>query len=183
MSTSSDRPGPGPTLVLGVGNPLMGDDGLGPAALARLLQEWSLPPEISWRDGGTGGLEILPEIEQAERVLVIDAIDVGAAPGADVVLERHELPRCCGLRISPHEVGLRDLLALAELRGRLPSQAAALGLQPGRIALPPGLSDEVEGRLPDLVRRVAERLAAWGHALSPVSGRAERLRAKARQAK
>lgn len=167
MSTSRDELRAGRTLVLGVGNVLMGDDGLGPAVLARLLQEWRLPPEVSCLDGGTGGLALLPEIEDAERVLLIDAIDVGAAPGSDVVLERGELPRYFGLRISPHEVGLMDLLALAELRGSLPRQVAALGVQPDRVAPSPGLSDAVAGRLPDLVRRVVERLAEWGHEVRP----------------
>jgi hydrogenase maturation protease len=167
MSTSRDEARAGRTLVLGVGNVLMGDDGLGPAALARLLQEWRLPPEVSCLDGATGGLALLPEIEDAERVLLIDAIDVGAAPGSDVVLERGEFPRYCGLRVSPHEVGLMDLLALAELRGSLPRQVAALGVQPGRVVPSPWLSDAVAGRLPDLVRRVVERLAEWGHEVRP----------------
>lgn len=167
MSTRSDAPGPGCTLVLGVGNSLMGDDGLGPAALARLLRDWSLPPGISCLDGGTAGLALLPEIEDAGRVLVIDAIDIGAQPGADVALDRSVLPKYCGLRISPHEVGLRDLLALAQLRGRLPGQTVVLGLQPAAIALSAGLSEAVAGRLPHLVRRVAELLAEWGHEVRP----------------
>lgn len=167
MSISAEGAGPGRTLVLGVGNPLMGDDGLGPAAVARLRQDWTLPPEILCLDGGTAGLALLPEIEDAGRVLVIDAIDVGMPAGTDVALERSELPRHCGLRISPHEVGLIDLLSLAQLRGRLPREAVALGLQPGVIAMSAGLSDAVAGRVPELVRRVAERLAAWGHEVRP----------------
>lgn len=167
MSTSRDEARSGRTLVLGVGNVLMGDDGLGPAVLARLLQEWRLPPEVSCLDGATGGLALLPEIEDAERVLLIDAIDVGAAPGSDVVLERGEFPRYCGPRLSPHEVGLTDVLALARLRGTLPRQAAAIGLQPGAISASPGLSEAVAARLPDLVGHVVERLVAWGHELRP----------------
>lgn len=167
MSTSRDEARAGRTLVLGVGNLLMGDDGLGPAALERLLQEWRLPPEVAWLDGGTGGLALLPEIEGAECILLIDAIDVGATPGSEVVLERGELPRSHGLRLSPHQVGLWDLLALAELRGRLPRQAVVLGLQPDAIMASQGLSDAVAARLPTLIGRIVERLGEWGHELRP----------------
>lgn len=169
MSTSRDEVRTSRTLVLGVGNLLMGDDGLGPAALERLLMEWQLPPEVASLDGGTDGLALLPEIEGAECILLIDAIDVGAAPGSEVVLERGELPRHGGLRLSPHQVGLWDLLGLAELRGRLPRQAVALGLQPDAIVASPGLSDAVAARLPTLIGRIVERLGEWGHECRPVS--------------
>ena len=81
MSTSrdalTDR-----TVVIGLGNPLMGDDGLGLAALARLSEDWTVPPEVELVDGGTWGMNLLPLIEDAGRLILIDAINVGAAPGA-----------------------------------------------------------------------------------------------------
>ena len=132
------------TLVLGLGNPLMGDDGLGLTALERLATRWVVPPEVQLLDGGTGGLQLLPPIEDADRLIFLDVIEAGEEPGRLVLLERDELPRFFAHKISPHEIALRDVLALAELRGRLPAHLVAIGLQPARVTMGPGLSPEVE---------------------------------------
>jgi len=145
----------------------MADDGLGLAALAALRAEWELPPEVELVDGGTWGMNLLPVIEDAERVILLDAIDTGAAPGTPVAVERSRLPRYLATKISPHEVDLRDVLALAELRGTLPDQTVALGLQPGRVELSTELSDVVRCRLDDLVRAVVEQLTCWGITCRP----------------
>lgn len=151
------------TLVLGLGNPLMGDDGLGPAVIARLSAEWSFPDDVSLVDGGTAGLRLLPLIEGATRVLFVDAIDANRPVGEPVALAGDDLPRHVALRLSPHDVDLRDVLALAELRGTRPAEMRALGLQPDRIAVGIGLSTEVQDGLPGLVRGVVHQLIAWGH--------------------
>jgi len=98
---------------------------------------------------------------------LIDAITVGAQPGTEVVIPRARLPRYLATKISPHEVDLRDVLALAELRGTLPEQTVAVGLEPARVELASALSDVVQSRLDDLVEAVARELAAWGHRCSP----------------
>ena len=141
----------------------MGDDGLGLAALTRLREEWSVPPEVELVDGGTWGMNLLPIIEGAERVLLIDAINVGAMPGTEVVITRHRLPRYLATKISPHQVDLRDVLAVAELRGTLPEQTTAIGLQPADIELSNDLSDVLSRRLDDLVSVVVRLLGTWGH--------------------
>ena len=151
-----------PTAVIGLGNPLMGDDGFGIAALERLRATWVMPTEVDLIDGGTWGLSLLPVIEDAGRVLLIDAIDVGAAAGTEVALERDELPRYLATRLSPHEIDLRDVLALAELRGRLPAQLVAVGVQPGRVELVEGMTAPVLERLDAVVQRVGSILLSWG---------------------
>ncbi len=155
------------TVVIGLGNPLMGDDGLGLAALERLQDEWELPPEVELVDGGTWGMNLLPVIEDAERVLLIDAIDTGATPGAQITLERAQLPRYLATKISPHQVDLRDVLALADLRGMLPEQTVAVGLQPARVELVNELSDVLRRRLDDLVTAVIGQLEWWDHECRP----------------
>ncbi|HEU5041742.1 MAG TPA: hydrogenase maturation protease, partial [Gemmatimonadales bacterium] len=75
------QPGLARTLVLGLGNPLMGDDGLGLAALERLATRWVVPPEVQLLDGGTGGLQLLPPIEDADRLIFLDVIEAGEEPG------------------------------------------------------------------------------------------------------
>jgi hydrogenase maturation protease len=155
------------TVVIGLGNPLMGDDGLGLAALARLQQEWQLPPEVELVDGGTWGMNLLPVIENAQRVLLIDAIHADLPAGAEVIIPRHRLPRYLATKISPHQVDMADVLALAELRGTLPEETVAIGLQPMNVELCDGLSGPLQSRLDDLVSAVVRQLAAWGHACLP----------------
>ncbi len=151
------------TLVLGLGNPLMGDDGLGLRALARLRQEWAVEG-VELVDGGTWGMNLLPLIEDAGRLLLLDAIDVGAAPGTLVELEHDQIPRLFARKLSPHEIDLREVLALAELRGTLPAETIALGIQPRDVELSTELTPEVAAQVDALLERVIARLSLAGHA-------------------
>ena len=160
MSSESRR-----TVVIGLGNPLMADDGLGLAALERLRAEWRVPPDVELVDGGTWGMSLLPTIEDAGRVLLLDAIRTGDAPGTLHVMERDALPRYLSTKLSPHQVDLRDVLALAELRGTLPADTVAVGLEPARVELSNELSDVLRVRLDDVVEAAVARLVAWGHAV------------------
>lgn len=166
------EPRDGGVLVIGLGNPIMADDGLGLAALERLRQGWSLPESVLLVDGGTWGMNLLPLLEDAERVIFLDAIDAGRPVGALVLLEREELPRFFALKLSPHQIDLREVLAVAELRGTLPSDLVAIGLQPGRLEMFAGLSPEVERRLDDLLTAVVDRLERWGFATRPLESAA-----------
>lgn len=152
----------GATVVIGLGNPLMTDDGIGLAALGRLRDRWEFPPGVCLVDGGTWGMSLLPEVEDAGRLLLLDAIDVGVPPGRVVRLERDELPLFLSQKLSPHQVGLRDVLAVAELRGTLPAETVAMGLQPAVVELSTSLSPEVQAGVERLARRAVEQLAAWG---------------------
>lgn len=163
----SDRPD-ARTLVLGLGNPLMGDDGLGLALLEGLRAGWQCEPAVDLVDGGTWGMNLLPTIEQASRVLLLDAINVGREPGSLVVLQRDELPRLFALKISPHQIDLREVLALAELRGTLPAEITAVGLQPAVIDMRTELSPALVERLPDVIGLVRDILEDWGHRMTPL---------------
>jgi hydrogenase maturation protease len=151
------------TLVIGLGNPLMGDDGLGLVALARLQATYDVPPEVELVDGGTWGMNLLPLIEDADELILIDAIDAGVEPGTAVRLDRTRLPRYLAMKISPHQVDLRDVLGLAELRGTLPANTVALGLQPESLELRNALSERLRGRVDDLVTMVTRELARRWH--------------------
>ena len=150
-------------VVIGLGNPLMGDDGLGLAVLDELRTGYALPDEVELVDGGTWGMNLLPTIEEADELILIDAIDAGQTPGALVRLERDRLPRYLATKISPHQVDLRDVLGLAELRGTLPRDTVALGLQPHSIELRNSLSDVVRCRVDLLARAVVAELARRNH--------------------
>ena len=157
------------TLVIGLGNPLMGDDGLGLAALERLSSQWALPSGVKLIDGGTWGLNLLPLIEAADQVLFLDAVDAGRQPGAPVELAGDQLPGRLGLKLSSHQIELREVLALARLRDTLPSTMVCLGLQPASIELRHGLSPVIQERLDGLVRAVVARLESWGHRPAPAA--------------
>ena len=152
------------TVVIGLGSPLMGDDGLGLTALEALRGGAAFDPEPLLVDGGTWGMNLLPVIESAERLLLVDAIRAGGAPGELVVLERESLPRGLGIKLSPHQIDLQEVLALAEIRGRLPLEAVAMGLEPERVELGCELSPVVTSGLDALLERIGEQLVAWGHA-------------------
>jgi hydrogenase maturation protease len=163
MSMSRSDHQSGRTVVIGLGNTLMGDDGIGVAALNHLQERWSIAPEVELVDGGTAGMCLLPIIEGARRVLLIDAIDMAAPAGTKLRLERDRLPRYLATKISPHQIDLRDVLALAELRGTLPEEAIAIGLQPAVISMTTELSDVVSCRIDELVTDIVRQLAGWGH--------------------
>ena len=150
-------------VVIGLGNPLMGDDGLGLAVLEELQSGYALPTNVELVDGGTWGLNLLPIIEDADELILIDAIDVGAAPGTFVRLEHHRLPRYLATKISPHQVDLRDVLGLAELRGTLPANTVALGLQPQSVELRNALSDRLRCQVGTLAGAVVQELAQRGY--------------------
>ena len=158
------------TLVIGLGNPIMADDGLGIAALQR-LRDVRLPASVRLVDGGTWGMNLLPLIEEADEVLLIDAIDRGEPPGSLIVLEQEQVPRWLGIKLSPHQVGLAEVLALAELRGSLPPRLVVIGLQPARVEMDSGLSPEVDAQMDQLLAVVLQQLERWGQIPQAVGGR------------
>lgn len=155
------------TLVLGCGNPIMADDGLGIAVLERLQQGWRFPREVQLVDGGTWGVNLLPAVESTRRLLLLDAIRSGLPPGTLVTLTGTELPRFFAHKLSPHQIDLREVLALAELRGTLPDTIVALGAEPEMIDMRASLSPSVESVVESLAVQAVAQLAAWGHEITP----------------
>lgn len=154
------------SAVIGLGNPLMGDDGFGLVALARLRDEWTIEG-VELVDGGTWGMSLLPLIEDSDRVVLLDAIAAGAKPGDVVVLERERLPIYLTRKLSPHQVDIRDVLAAAEWRGMLPKETVAIGVEPRVVEMSLDLSDEVEQAVDAAVQVVIARLEEWGHRCLP----------------
>ncbi len=153
------------TVVLGAGSLLMGDDGVGVEAVHVLSERWAESPTLRFLDGGVWGMRLLPAIEEADRLIVIDAIRAGAEPGALVRLSRHEIPRHTNAKLSPHQIDLGEVFAVAELRGKFPPEAVAIGVEPERVEAYVPLSPQVRACLPELVETVERQLQAWGHEL------------------
>jgi hydrogenase maturation protease len=155
------------TVVLGAGSPLMGDDGLGVEVVEALSDRWAERATLRFLDGGVWGMRLLPFIEEADRLIVVDAIRAGAEPGALVRLERHEIPRHLNAKLSPHQIDLGEVFAVAELRGHFPPEAVAIGIEPETVQAYVPLSAVVRASVPELIEAVERQLEEWGHELQP----------------
>jgi hydrogenase maturation protease len=155
-------------LVLGVGNILLQDEGLGVHALRRLAERYHLPPGVEAVDGGVQGLDLLPMVEDTQSLLIIDAIHTGQAPGTIVRLEGQAIPTALALKMSMHQMGIQELLGLGSLRGTLPARVVLWGMQPGAMDWGLELTPAVAAGLNGLVEAVAGELYAWGEKLSPI---------------
>lgn len=151
-------------LVLGIGNMLWADEGFGVRAVEALNAAYEFPaPEVLLLDGGTLGLNLLEHVESSRRVLVFDAVDFGLPPGTLKVLTDGEVPRWGARKMSPHQNGFNDVLALAQLHGRTPDTVAAIGVQPVTLDDFGGsLTEPVRARLGEAIDLAARQLAAWG---------------------
>jgi hydrogenase maturation protease len=149
------------TVVIGLGNVICSDDGVGVHALASLRERRRWGDDISLVDGGTAGLLLLPYLADAERVILIDAIDTGADPGTLVRLEGADWAKAFAVRMSPHDLGLADLLGAAQLSGAWPTSLVLHGAQPGSTALGTSLTAPVAAVVEGLVDAVLGELDGW----------------------
>ena len=149
-----------PTLILGLGNLVHSDDGLGVHAIQSLQSNPDFPPGAVLMDGGTQGLALLPHISAFQRLLVIDALDVGEAPGTVVRLEGDALKHLPG-KPSVHQLGFADLMVALELLGETPEEIVMLGVQPQTIDWGTELSEPVRVALEALPGLVIEQLERW----------------------
>ncbi|WP_298272924.1 HyaD/HybD family hydrogenase maturation endopeptidase [Geobacter sp.] len=149
-------------LVLGIGNLIMTDDGIGVRVVQRLAEGFRFPPGVELLDGGTLGLDLLPRLEGVERLLVVDAVETGGAPGTVMRLQGEEIPVAFRTKLSPHQMGLQDLLAVAELQGNLPAEMVLWGVQPASVEPGVELSAAVAAREGVLREKVLAELAGWG---------------------
>jgi hydrogenase maturation protease len=157
---------PAPVLVVGIGNAVFGDDGLGVHAVEALRHDANpgrpaLPAGVDLLDGGTAGLGLLPAIGHARALVIIDAVDVGATPGSVHVLTGADLS-ANQVRLSVHQLGASDLLAAARLTGTLPDRVVLVGAQPATADTGVDLSPAMAAALP----RVLALVRDWCHRLA-----------------
>ncbi len=150
-------------LVLGIGNLLWADEGFGVRCVEALDAGWSFDDDVRLLDGGTQGLYLLPYVEQAQKMLVFDAIDWGLPPGTLQLIEGAEVPRFMGAKkMSLHQTGFQEVLACAELLGRCP-ELALVGVQPVELDDYGGsLREPVRAQIAPALALALQRLAVWG---------------------
>jgi hydrogenase maturation protease len=146
------------TLVIGVGNTLRGDDGVG-VHVARALAGQPLPDGVEVLDGGTEGLNLLFELERADRVILLDAADMRTSPGQARVLDSTLLAESAKARFSSlHGIGIAEVLAVGRAVGVQP-EVTILAIQPADVRPRDGLSEALAARVPEYVK-LAEGLLA-----------------------
>ena len=151
------------TLVLGLGNILLSDEGVGVRVVERLLGQYDFPEGVRVMDGGTLGLDLLPYVEDASRLLVVDAVQARKPPGTLVRMVGDEIPIFLDAsKVSPHQEGLQDLLAVAVLKDYLPDEVVFWGAQIESLGVGLELSSAVAAQVDALVGKVLEELARWG---------------------
>ncbi len=149
-------------LLLGLGNLLLQDDGLGIRALELLRDRYDLPDEVDCIDGGVLGLELMAHVEGRTHLLAIDAVQTNQAAGTLVRLEGDEIPKGLTIKLSMHQVSFADIMALSTLRGTLPPRLVVWGIVPLSLESGVGLSPVVANQLESLVDAVMDELHQWG---------------------
>lgn len=150
------------TLVLGIGNTLLADEGLGIHLLDYLREHHADLPGVTYLDGGTLSFTLAPEIEDCENLIVLDAAQLNEAPGSIKLFLGAEMDRFVGHgKRSVHEIGLVDLMSIVRLQGGLPDNRALLGIQPAEIGWGERPSETVSRVIPEAADRVLDLLYNW----------------------
>ncbi len=158
-------------LVLGVGNILWADEGFGVRCVEQFARRYAEREDVAVLDGGTQGLGLVNDLADAKRILIFDAVDVGAPPADMIVVRGDEVPRfVAGKKVSLHQTSMMEVLALAELMASCPPEAITLiGCQPAELEdYGGGLTAQVAARVEEAVDAAAHELAEWGFTPAPL---------------
>ncbi|HNX92932.1 MAG TPA: HyaD/HybD family hydrogenase maturation endopeptidase [Syntrophomonas sp.] len=147
-------------VVLGLGNPLFQDEGLGIHMISQLMQQ-AINERVELVDGGTDALALLNVVEETDHLLVIDAVDGDHPPGTVRKLSGRDIPLLVTGRMSVHQIGFQETLALAALRDRFPQHLVLFGVQPQCLDWGTELSPPVMNALPELTAQVNAQLDDW----------------------
>ncbi len=156
-------------LVLGIGNILLQDEGIGVHVVQALRHRYQIPAEVEILDGGTAGMSLLEDLMDKDHVIIIDAVHTGEPPGTVVRLADEAVPVFLQQRISPHQLGLSEVLAALVLADKKPPHLVLIGIVPEAMELSLELTATIEQKLDLLVNSVIAELTAIGVRLSPRS--------------
>lgn len=151
------------TLILGIGNTLLGDEGAGIHAMVRLRSDYPDIPNLTYIDGGTLSFTLAAYLQDCSNVIVLDAAELKAPPGTVKTFVGADMDNFLGAaRRSPHEVGLLDLFDIARLTDSLPVNRALIGIQPKNIDWSMSPTPPVEAALTVVVEEAVKLLRLWG---------------------
>lgn len=153
------------TLVLGIGNTLLTDEGVGVHVLQALESELGHLPDVTLLDGGTLSFTLAGPIEEADALIVVDAANIKTEPGGWTLLKGEEMDAflMSNRKASVHEVGLTDLRAIAILAGHWPEKRAMLAIQPQTIDWGEHPTPVVAAAIPPVCAAIVEQIREWRH--------------------
>jgi hydrogenase maturation protease len=128
---------------------------------------YGIPEEIQILDGGTLGMDLLYYLAGIENLLLVDAVETHKEPGTIIRLEGEQVPAFLAMKISPHQIGVPDMLAAARFKDLYPKRLILWGIQPELMEIGLDLSPLIESKLDTLVENMVEQLKAWGHDITP----------------
>jgi hydrogenase maturation protease len=149
-------------VVLGLGNLLNRDEGLGVQALKLLDAQLGQQTALELLDGGVLGLNLLMIVEECSHLLILDAVNIGKPAGSVVELRKEQIPLYAGVKLSQHQVTFQEVLGLANIRGYLPEHLHLVGIQPDDLSIGLELSPVVKRAMPEVVNRAILVLKNWG---------------------
>jgi len=151
------------TLVLGIGNTLLTDDGVGVHAVQYLKDHYTHLPDTEYLDGGTLSFTLATSVEQADKLIIIDATQLNAEPGSVRAFIGAEMDNFLNrqTKCSVHEVSLLDIVSIARLTEQLPQKRALIGIQPENIDWGEFPSPAVQAAIPVAVRKTVELIEEW----------------------
>ncbi|MGH1454732.1 MAG: HyaD/HybD family hydrogenase maturation endopeptidase [Paracoccaceae bacterium] len=151
-------------LVLGIGNVLWADEGFGVRCVEVMADQYAFPDNVKLLDGGTQGLYLLPFLEQADALIVFDAVDYGLTPGSMKIVRDDNVPAFMGAKkMSLHQTGFQDVIATSQLMGYCPDDLLLIGVQPVELEdYGGGLRDRVAAQISPAIQVALKQLADWG---------------------
>ncbi len=147
--------------VIGLGNILLRDEGVGVHAANTIKQRYTFSPDVEIIDGGTMGLDLLPIFEGRDKVLIIDAVDFGREPGHIGMIENDNIPSVLNSKLSVHHINLSDVLFAAKLMDISPSEICLIGIQPQSLDVGLDMTGEIKGKIEILIDAVIGKLKEW----------------------
>lgn len=147
--------------LLGLGNILLQDEGIGVHVVQAIKDRYSLSPDVELVDGGTMGLDLLPIFQDSQKVLIIDAVDFGKPPGHVGTIEGRHIPSVLSSKLSVHHIGLSDVLFAATLMNETPPEVCLIGIQPKNLDVGLDMTPEVRENFDTLVSMAIKKLADW----------------------
>jgi hydrogenase maturation protease len=151
------------TLLIGLGNLIMGDEGIGVQAINAIRQRYSFEPPVEVVDGGTLGLDLLSYFEQRDAVVIVDAVNFGKEPGYIGLLRDDEVPAQINTKLTVHHIGLSDILSSLKLLGKSPKRITLVGIQPESIEFSLNLSSTLKARFQELIETTIKEIEEMGH--------------------
>jgi hydrogenase maturation protease len=149
-------------VVLGIGNILLSDEGVGVRVVEQLEKDYLLPADVEIIDGGTCGMEMLEQLEDLDALIVVDCVRCGQPPATPILLKDEDVPVFFKTKLSPHQVSLSDVLASLEFTGKAPKETLIVGIQPVSFDTNLELTPEVAARVPELLAMTVAELRRIG---------------------